>query len=93
MASEERNNTLTIGGILLQRDSGGFTIANPIAQYGNVRDDQVQEFWHWLARNQKMQQAMAQFQDTVASELMAWGDSRGLQPSQMAPPPQGPYQR
>ena len=76
---EERNNTLTIGGILLQRDSGGFTIASPIAQYGNVRDDQVQKFWHWLDKNQTMQAAMAEFETKVAAELMKWGDEEKLQ--------------
>ena len=76
---EGRPNTITLGGILLQRDSGGFTIANPIAQYGNVRDDQVQMFWHWLSQNEVMQKAMAEFQATVQVELMAWGDQMGLE--------------
>lgn len=79
MPKGDRQNTLTIGGVLLQRESGGFTIANPIAQYGNVRDDQVQMFWHWLDQNAAVQAAMAEFQAKVVAELMKWGDEMGLE--------------
>lgn len=77
--SDERQNTVTIGGVLLQRKSGGYTVTNPVCQYGNVTDEQVQEFWNWFATNEKMQVAMSQFNQAVAAELIAWGDSRNLQ--------------
>ena len=79
MASEERQNTVTIGGILLQRDSGGFTIVDAITQYGNVRDDQLQMFWHWYNDNEAIQKAKAEWEAVVSQELMAWGDQVGLE--------------
>lgn len=77
--SDERQNTVTIGGVLLQRKSGGATITAPVCQYANVTDEQVQEFWHWWASNPKVQQAAAAFAEAVSGELIAWGDSRNLQ--------------
>ena len=78
---ETRGNSLTVGGVLLQRASGGYTITNPVAQYGHVSDEHVQEFWHWIAKNEKVQKAMAEFNNAVSGELIAWGDARNLKPN------------
>ena len=76
---EERINTITIGGVFLQRKSGGVTITSPVCQYANVRDDQLQKFWHWLASSDRVQKAMGDFNAAVSAELIAWGDQMGVE--------------
>ena len=76
--ADERPNTVTVGGIFLQRDSGGSTIVDPVAQYSRVTDEQLQQFWHWYASNERVQKAMAEFNTAISNELMAWGDSQKL---------------
>jgi hypothetical protein len=76
MADKGRINRVTIGGICLERETGGITYANPVAQYANITDERLQEFWHFVAATPAIQQALDECRNKILAELVGWGDTR-----------------
>lgn len=70
------NNTLVVGGITLERESGAATHAAPISVYTGLQDEHVQEFWHWLGKNNRAQKALADCAAILSDELVKFGDAR-----------------
>lgn len=69
-------STLTIGGFHVERCNGKRTIAMPVAQYIGLTDEDLADFWDWLAENEAVQEASLEFMNTVAAELVEFGKAR-----------------
>lgn len=74
--SEERINRLTVGGMCLERDSGGITHLDPVVQYVHGTDKQLQEFYKFIVGNPRLTKAREEYHAILIAELIAWGDRR-----------------
>lgn len=73
---QQRNNRVTIGGIVLERDTGGMSIIGPVIQYAHLTDAQVQELWHRCGVDPRIQAAMDECREKLRVALTEWGDER-----------------
>lgn len=74
--SDERGCSITIGGIVIRTDSGGMTVATPVAHYANLKREHLQEFWTLLAATPAIQEALDECRAKIAPCLKEWGDMK-----------------
>ena len=70
-------STLTVGAIAhVQRCNGKSTFAAPVAQYIDLTDQDLADFWDWLQENEAVQEAAQEFNAVLAAELIEFGKAR-----------------
>ncbi len=69
-------NAITIGGVLLERESGRTTQVGTLVRYSGLTEEHVNEFWDFYTSNEKVLAATEAYERVVAAELMAWGKER-----------------
>ncbi len=69
-------NAITVGGVLLERESGRMTQMDPLVRYAHLSDEHIGEFLDFYTTNEKIQAATAACNAVVTAELMAWGKER-----------------
>ena len=69
-------NTITVGGITIERGNGALSFISPVVQYKNVEDRHLQELFKFLQDHPEVGAEMDKFRDFMATALTAYGNQR-----------------
>ena len=73
----QKNFTLTIGGITLEKeDDGEMSYFEPIARYEGVSEKGLQEVWHFLQDDSEIQELGDKLRAAVLKRMTEFGDKK-----------------
>ena len=74
--NREEGHHVTIGGIVLESDTGKLSFIEPIARYEGLNDEQVQDIWHHLQTCPDARKHQLELSKCILSHMTEYGDKK-----------------